>query len=148
MAKGLSALLSRYVTGRSRRQLPGKLAAELIRDLPERFHFRALGSSMEPAIRSGSDLVIAREPREQAAPGDVVMVLGDTGPIVHRVVASASGPLLWGDSRATPDGYVSQFEWIGRVVEVRPPTLFRRVAQLAARLRVIALSLRRRPSDQ
>jgi hypothetical protein len=106
-----------------RRVIDRRVVADLLRAMPYEFTFRALGSSMEPAIPSGSLLRIVREPRESVGPGAIAMVIGAQGPIVHRVALRPQGLVLRGDSQPADDGPLTSFEWIGRVVEVRAPSM-------------------------
>lgn len=120
---------------RPRRVVDRALAAEIIEQLPEEFTFFAVGSSMLPAIKSGSRLRVVRAPIESVRPGDIVLVIGDSGPIAHRVVQGADGLLLWGDARRLPDGTLTSFRWVGRVTEVDPPSWRGVIRNLASRAR-------------
>jgi signal peptidase I len=122
-------------------RISSAIAGQLMLDLPATFSFRALGSSMLPTIRSGSVLTIVRTPNGSAQPGDIVLVVGPNGPIVHRAVATPDGLVLWGDALPCPDGKLVQFAWVGKVVTIEPPhggarlrALFDRVANRVRRL--------------
>lgn len=128
----------RKLRGGQRRVIDRRVVADLLRAMPYEFTFRALGSSMEPAIRSGSLLRIVREPREGVGAGAIALVIGVHGPIVHRIAVRPEGLVLRGDALPSDDGPLTSFEWIGRVAEVRAPSMtarawahvFRRLGQI------------------
>lgn len=120
--------------GRSAPRISRAIAGQLMLDLPATFSFRALGSSMLPTIRSGSLLQIVRIPPESAQAGDIVLVVGPEGPIVHRLVATTHGLVLWGDALPCSDGALSDFEWVGKVASIEPPSGAARIRALFARV--------------
>jgi hypothetical protein len=75
------------------------------------------GSSMEPALPSGTE--VALRCGETGAPGEVIAFLADGRLVVHRVVARAadgSWILTRGDARALPDAPILDPEAVlGRV---------------------------------
>jgi phage repressor protein C with HTH and peptisase S24 domain len=76
--------------------------------------FRARGRSMFPAIADGD--VVEISPEQHHGEGDVVMVDGDNGIRVHRVVSACDGYLIThGDSCMEPDAPVSSDAIVGRV---------------------------------
>ena len=122
------------------------VAAELARDLAEQgstVRFIGHGASMEPSICAGSLLIVEQCALADVEPGWVVMVSGPQGMIVHRAVARGDGALvLWGDALPRPDGPLSDFRVIGRVVAMEPPRVWHRVrtrlGALARRVRRVA----------
>jgi hypothetical protein len=77
---------------------------------------RFTGSSMEPAIASGADVLLVCG--TACAPGDVVAVRAAGAVLVHRVVArgrDGTWLLTRGDARLVPDPPVRAEDVIGRV---------------------------------
>ena len=70
-----------------------------------RLRFRAMGSSMLPAIAAGDILTFRTATPGQLMPGQVVLVQGDDGRLVaHRLLFNAQGLLTtMGDSLRVPD---------------------------------------------
>ena len=94
--------------------------AILTRDMPVRF--RALGSSMEPFIKSGDVITVAPLHKHHPRIGEVVAFIHPESNklVVHRVVAKKDDALfIQGDSSHNfPDGFVSKENLIGSVTHL------------------------------
>jgi hypothetical protein len=105
--------------------------ASLWRKTGRELRARFGGSSMEPALPPGTEVVLRCG--ETGAPGDVVAFLADGRLVVHRVVtcaADGSWTLTRGDARILPDVPVLDPEaivgrvagvWRGGVLQAVPP---------------------------
>jgi hypothetical protein len=95
-----------------------ELAEEVLRSFGE-VRFTARGVSMLPAIFPGDQLVVRREPIEDAHAGDVVLFRREGRLFAHRVVAGTCGtPITRGDALEQSDTPITADEWLGRVSEV------------------------------
>lgn len=121
-----------------------ELAAEAVRSLGE-LRFRAMGSSMFPAIRAGDTLLVRRCGLDEARVGDVVLFARDRRLFAHRVVSRSAGSLITqGDAVPAADPCVNASELLGKVHSVlRKGTPVRTSAVPAFAGRMTALLLRR-----
>jgi hypothetical protein len=106
------------------------------------FRFTARGFSMDPFVRDGDVLTVARL-RRRPGLGQVVAVRGPaTGRlVVHRVVAHASGGVLVrGDGAGQADGVTAPRDVLGVVVSVERGGRRVRLGRGLERLPLAALS--------
>jgi len=117
------------------------LAAEIL-SLGGEIRLRALGSSMLPSVWPGDILTIEGTSCHVTVPGDIVLVLRDQRPFIHRVEEKrvCNGHLQWitrGDAVPESDPPVATSELLGKVSCIqRNHRIFvpRRQVSTAARL--------------
>lgn len=94
--------------------------ASLWRKTGRELHARFGGSSMEPALPPGTEVVLRCG--EAGGPGDVIAFVADGRLVVHRVAARAedgSWLLTRGDARVLPDAPIREPDAVlGRVVGI------------------------------
>lgn len=119
--------------------------------LGKHLRFRASGSSMQPMVRDGDILLIAPYAETKSIKiGDVVLsTIDPERVVVHRVVRRQSGRrgyryLLQGDYASRPDGWVSQTNLFGSLVEIEREDQKLRLDQPAARILGWLFTLRAR----
>jgi signal peptidase I len=98
------------------------LAAEMLRRRGT-VHLKAWGTSMLPAVWPGDLLTIQGVGHDEAAPGDIVLVLRDGRFIVHRLVEVQRGEnccswITRGDAMPGNDPPAPAFELLGRVAGI------------------------------
>lgn len=100
-----------------------ELVAEVVRSFGEA-RFRALGTSMLPAIRPGDILVIEKRGLSEVEVGAIVLFERGHGLCAHRVLAlgrdARGGPALLtrGDRQWRADGPVRKEEFLGQVTAI------------------------------
>jgi signal peptidase I len=102
-----------------------------------RLRLRVTGSSMLPAIRPGSRVLIRRVAEDEIQCGDIVLLRADTGLRLHRLVAVMNAPdgtllITRGDNDMEDDPPVSASQLLGIFagVEQAPPKWRRLVCLL------------------
>lgn len=97
-------------------------ATQLVAETLEHFghvRFRASGTSMLPAIRSGDVLMVESCPGDRFRVGDVVVFMGTAGLVAHRLVATRGqvavtrGDANWQSDLPTPTSRL-----LGRVTQL------------------------------
>ena len=106
--------------GRVRDETLGLLVAEALRAGRE-VKFRAIGSSMIPAIWPGDILIAQSAACSFPEPGEVALILNDRGLRAHRIienreVSQARSIITRGDALAECDAIVPASAVLGRVV--------------------------------
>ena len=120
---------------------------------------RVTGKSMTPWLEDGVVVTLQRVPIAALSPGDVVLFRAGNGqPVLHRIIRREQAGhgtlrfLVKGDACATPDGFVSGSQIVGKLVGVarEAPCGGRRdvMRELLARRsldRLLAIASRRSP---
>jgi hypothetical protein len=100
----------------ARDELNCALAAEVLRKFGT-IQFRAIGSSMIPAVWPGDILQVRSAGIDEIAVGDVILFWRDSAFCAHRVLLKRGQSLVTGgDSVSTSDRPITQTEVLGRVV--------------------------------
>jgi signal peptidase I len=122
-----------------------------------------LSGSMEPAIRTGSAVVLTPEPVESVQPGQIIMYripIGDHHLELHRVVRVVSGGsqpvvITQGDANVGPDPWQAkldaplvwrqrlEFPWLGRLILMLGLPLVRALCLAVVAIIVVLAGLRR-----
>jgi signal peptidase I len=101
--------------------------------------FRADGSSMDPAIRDGESIAVARVALEDVEPGDVLLCRHESRLLAHRVVGvtvqdSTRVFELRGDAKSASDAPMAADSVVGQVIGVWRNGLIEPVAAHSARV--------------
>ncbi len=100
-----------------------ELVAEVVRTYGEA-RFRALGTSMLPAVRPGDILVVERRPLMEVEPGAIVLFERGQRLFAHRVLARCSDEcgrsklITRGDRQWHADEPVDEAEFLGQVTAI------------------------------
>jgi signal peptidase I len=105
-----------------RQDLKLALAAEMLR-FKGSLRLRAWGSSMLPSVWPGDLLTIERVAQDEVVPGDIILVLRNQRPFIHRLVQkrSSENGLSWitrGDAMPDNDPPTAASELLGRVTSI------------------------------
>jgi signal peptidase I len=104
--------------------------------------FRAQGTSMLPTLWPGDLLTIERIERENLQVNDIVLVMRDGHPVIHRLIVGSRGAALVTRGDAMPRRDARGGEVLGRVVEVtRYGQRFAPSRSAAAANRLVGLAL-------